>query len=151
MSSEENAFHMAVFNVLNVHSLLDLNLGLCLSHLSNFENPREAYEWLGRLSCAQKIEELGRLTVAMPCGSAFDGWREKASAVRALRNRFAHGVWSYLPLSKDAPVQLEVPPWVSRENQDRKWSMSISELELMAQDVQSCFQEFMSWRKKFKV
>ena len=45
-SEEEARFHRAVFDVLNNHSLLGHNLGLCISFLKSPKNPEAMYSWL---------------------------------------------------------------------------------------------------------
>lgn len=140
-------FHQAVFETLNAFSYLDLNLGLCLSHLKCQEDPQSTYTWLSSMSCAQKIEELEKLVSNSEIGQSYSAWSRSSPRIRAIRNSFAHGVWEYLPTRREKPVGLKLPAWV-RIDAEIPSSLSINELEAMAADLNQHFQEFLEWRRR---
>ena len=144
-SQEESRFHRAVFDVLNTHSRLDLNLGLCISHLKAPDKPETTHPWLAKLSCGDKITELKKLIKDTESASQFSAWATRASSVRALRNGFAHGIWEYVPHRTAMPVGFRIPTWAPLKP-DVKPRMSIAELEKIAAEVQVCFTQFMKWR-----
>jgi len=142
-------YQCAVFRVLNCHSLLDLNLGLCIAHLSEPKNPPSAYGALERLSCSGKIEALRKL-VPSEMARSLDRWAHTAMNVRAVRNQFAHGVWEYSPLNKSAPVGLRMPPWFA-SGDDAEFRFAVSEVETQADEMKACFVTFMEWRRHHSV
>jgi hypothetical protein len=117
----------------------------------NLSNPKETYPKIEKLSCAQKIEELGILTENLPSGPEYADWAEVAASTRSLRNRFAHGTWElYLP-TIERPIGLRMPPWINVDSQDKTLKLSIQELEELADEVEECFKAFMRWRNKYKL
>ena len=140
------SFQSAVFRVLNGFSLLERNLGLCISHLKDPTDPASSYEMLQRLSCAGKIKTLREL-LDPEMVDVFDAWAESAVSQRAIRNQFAHGCWEYLPLRKESPVGLRLPPWAG----DQGFEFSVRALQEIADALESCFHDFMQWRKEHGV
>ncbi len=149
-SAEEAKYYRSVVDVLNYHSLLDLNIGLCISHLKYPEDPTKAHKMLGRVSCGAKIEELNKLLQPGDMKLSFEEWACRSPEIRALRNSFAHGVWEYLPLRKTTPVGLKIAAWEPFRD-GVQHEMSVSELEDIAQEVHDYFQDFMAWRKSYGV
>ena len=144
-SAEEARYHRAVFDVLNITSLLDLNLGFCIAVIEKPGESRSAYSRLSAMSCADKIQHLGMLVCESDSFPSYRSWAKRADTVRAIRNSFAHGVWEYLPLHPDAPIGLETPPWFSDHRPER---FSIDEIESTAVEVHEYFTSFMSWREE---
>lgn len=142
-------FQCAVFEILNYHSLLDLNLGLCIAHLKNPDSPRSEYANLATPSCAAKIAMLRKL-VSPEMTESLELWAQEASRVRALRNQFAHGVWEYLPARESEPIGLRMPPWFVADD-DLKCRYSVSDIQSLAQEMKVCFDQFMSWRRAHTV
>lgn len=143
-SEEEARFHRAVFDVLNNHSLLDHNLGLCISFLKNPKNPEATHSWLSTQSFANKISELAKLLGGSSLDS-YNDWADRAASMRIRRNSYAHGIWSYLPPQERA-VEFLLPNWILRPD-DLPERMTITEVEEMAYEAHNHFKEFMSWRR----
>jgi hypothetical protein len=142
-------FHRAVFDILDIHSRLDLNLGLCIVHLTHPEEPSKAYEDLRKLSSFGKIEALRRI-VKKETANSFEQWRQNAVEVRAIRNEFAHGVWEYLPANSDAPVGLRMPPWFSRDDRVQA-RFAVTEIQELALEAKACFDDFVKWRRNWSI
>lgn len=142
-------YQCAVFNVLNYHSLLDMNLGHCIAHLSKPENPESEYTKIEKMSCSAKIDALRKLSRPEMIDS-YEIWAKDASRVRAVRNHFAHGVWEYLPMHPSEPVGLRMPPWYAPVD-CIKARYSVEEIQSLAQEIQECFEHFMEWRREHAV
>ena len=143
--------HKALFEVMNTHSMLDHNLGLCLSHLRTPGSPTESHKYLSTRSCAQKIDALLELLrESFPqAAQSFEAWAEQASSMRAIRNTFAHGSWEILPM-RDRPIGVRIPKWVSNTEEISN-EFTIEEMEDIASQMQAHFRSFMSWRRSNKL
>jgi len=145
----------ALGKILRNFNFLELNIGLCLRFLQNPKKPEEAHAFLKKAGLPEEIQRLKSLIVQNNIHddiSEFEKWIMQADEVRQLRNYFAHAIWEYLPLVKDAPLQLNIPPWRA-EGIDGKMrgKMTIEEIEGHAEKVETVFKQFMRIRKKYGI
>jgi hypothetical protein len=82
----------------------------------------------------------------------FEKWFQSASKARALRNRYIHGIWEYLPTRFEKPVGVRAPVWMKEKvGTEGAETMSLDELEGVADEVGSVFEELMRLRRKHGV
>ena len=108
----------ALFRLLHYFNLLEDNVGLCISHLQNPDEPNASYRSLVKMTAERKIEHLKTLFAedkdigaGEKARNEFNRWYEKTKQARALRNRYIHGRWQYIPLRDEKPVGYAAPVW----------------------------------------
>jgi hypothetical protein len=156
---DEPQFCRAIAKLLRNFNLLDTNIGLCLSHLLEPNDPQSSYPRLSRMTSQARFEELRRLViegaVALPKRTdhaPFEQWFEDATWARELRNRFFHGNWEYLPHRKEGPVGVSAPAWMrERLGLFAEERMTLASLEALADRVADIFDRFMQIRRTYGI
>ncbi len=151
-------FEKALVSLIRSFNYLDTNIGLCISHLSHPSNPSGAYPALAKMTPEKRVERLKMLletketAVKKKVLEELAIWYKKAANVRNIRNRYVHGNWEYLPLRHREPVGVSAPPWMKEKlGSLANETMSLEQLELVASEVETVFQEFMQLRRKYGV
>ena len=151
----EERINKALGKILRYFNLLELNIGLCLRLLQNPKEPEAAHTFLKKAGLPEEIQRLKSLIVQNNiCDdvSEFEKWIVQADEVRQLRNHFAHAIWEYLPMVKDAPLQFSIPPWRTEGiDGEIRGKMTIENIEGHADKVETVFKEFMCIRKKYGI
>jgi hypothetical protein len=105
-----------------------------------------------RIERLKKLLEKADLKVKKKVREELSAWYEKAAGVRNIRNRYVHGNWEFLPLRHNEPVGVSAPPWMREKlGSLANETMSLEQLEAVAQEVEAVFQEFMALRRKYGV
>lgn len=145
----------ALGKILRNFNFLELNIGLCLRILQNPKKPEEAHAFLKNAGLPEEIQRLKSLIVQNNIHddiSEFEKWIRQADEVRRLRNYFAHAIWEYFPLVKDAPLHFSIPPWRTEGiDGEMRGKMTIEDIENHAEKVETVFKEFMRIRKKYGI
>jgi hypothetical protein len=157
MSSHDDAevrFALALVKLLKFFNLLDTNVGLCLSFLISPSDPESAYEQLSNKTTQQRFEEM-KAFVADGTGfpkavdpEHFGEWLTDATRARAIRNRYVHGNWEYLPYRQVKPIAVRAPTWMKGKlGEEAEERMTVAELEAVADEVEQVFHRFMKIRR----
>lgn len=151
-------FERALVRLIQNFNYLDLNVGLCLSHLLNPGKAEDSYPLLAKMTTEKRFSRLKKLfdedggLAVKEAQVDFSEWYQNAMKVRNIRNRYLHGCWELLPLRTQTPVSLRSPPWMKEKlGSSFHETMSIEELETVADEVGSAFNELMRLRKKYRV
>lgn len=161
MSAHEDSevrFAQAIVKLLRYFNLIDTNVGLCLSRLTNPTNPEASYERLGNQTSQQRFEEL-RARVAEGIGfpkvvdsEEFGQWLSDATRARSIRNRYVHGNWEYLSLRTECPVGVNAPPWMKPKlGSLTQETMTLEKLEAVADEMEQIFNRFMKIRQRHRI
>ena len=148
-------FSIALVRLVRYFNLLDENVGLCISHLASPSDPQASYPALAKMTAEQKMERLLELFTSQEIISdegsisEFAGWFERAAQARSIRNRYVHGHWEYLPMRSEKPVGVRAPAWMQEKlGPDANETMSLSDLETVADELVGVFEDFVQIRKK---
>jgi len=147
-------FEKALVRLIQSFNYLDTNVGLCISHLSHPTDPTRAYSALAKMTAEKRIERLKKLLldasdieISEKVRSKLLAWYENAAEVRSIRNRYVHGNWEFLPLRHRVPVGVSAPPWMKDKlGPLAHETMSVEQLESVAEKVEAVFKEFMQLR-----
>jgi hypothetical protein len=154
----EVRFALAISRLLKSFNLIDTNVGLCLSYLKCPSNPKAAYKVLANQTSQQRFDELEDHLfegVGFPANvdlGDFRAWFADAARARSIRNRYIHGLWEYLPLRVDGPVEVSAPPWMKEKlGELAKETMTLAELEAVADNLAEVFDRFRQLRNRYKI
>ncbi len=155
MEDSEFRFARAIVKLLKHFNLLDINVGLCISHLANPGNPQASYPRLAKQTSQERFDELREL-VATGIGSPtkvdredFNIWLVDATRVRSIRNRYVHGNWEHLAHRPNAPVSVSAPVWMREKlGSETDETMTLDHLENVAEEVAQVFKRFMEIRRR---
>jgi len=151
-------FEKALVRLIQSFNYIDTNIGLCISHLLNPSDPTKSYPSLAKMTAEKRIKKLKNLledtniAVSENARTEFMMWYESAVNVRNIRNRYVHGNWEFLPLRHEHPISVSAPPWMRKPlGPLASESMSLSQLEIIVDEVEDVFQKFMQFRRRFKL
>lgn len=143
-------FEKALVRLILNFNYLDKNIGLCIARLSHPSDPTKAYSVLSKMTAEKRIGRLKQLLeasdidVKMKVRRELSTWYENAAMVRSIRNRYVHGIWEFLPLRHEQPVGVSAPPWMKDQlGPLANETMSLEQLEAIADEVEAAFKEFM--------
>ncbi|MBX2869919.1 MAG: hypothetical protein KTR18_14665 [Acidiferrobacterales bacterium] len=152
----ETSIAKSLFRLLKWFNLMEINLGLSISHLLNEGGSTASYNSVSKMSLDRKltkfldlISEDERLNIGK---IDLDGWRARVNTARLVRNAFVHGYWEILPINPESPISLQLPPWAVKSKENYSGSkFSAIDVEAAADDMGRVFGEFMHFRKKLGV
>ncbi len=151
-------FEKALVRLIRSFNYLDTNVGLCISHLENPSDPVKSYPSLANMTAEQRINRLKRLfeshdiAVEDDARAELVAWYARAAKARATRNRYVHGNWEYLPLRHEKPVGVSAPVWMKKKlGPLATETMSLDELDAVADEVEAALHELTRLRKKHGV
>ena len=150
----EPRINSALGELLRSFNFLDLNLGLCISHLENPGEPQKSHTSLANMSTHRKVQRLhtlieqGEYIASGKRRSAYDKWHESTNHCRLIRNFYVHGVWEYLPMRSHDPLGFRVPPWMKHTlGVESEKTMSLVEFEDSVAKVTAVYKGFMEIRR----
>ena len=102
-------------------------------------------EYLYKLIKAKKIVTSGEELVEL------EDWCRKAHNARHERNRYMHGIWSFLPHLENG-VEVNITPWAkSKYGASHKNRMSLNDLRGIVKSMWTCHTEFLAIRDKYGI
>lgn len=146
-----NKFNSLLVDYLNTFNFLELNVGLCITHLSELET-HEIHKKIEKLNFAGKIEYFLKLIGSENNKKDLHTWCEDAHSKRHERNMYMHGQWTLFPHVEQC-VKIEIAPWVKEKYvniyPDRRFTLL--ELEGIVTDIKKCFEQFQALRTKYGI
>ena len=155
IENQETRIYVALGELLRHFNFLDLNLGLCLRHLENPDDPSKSNSRLRGMNTKKKLEQIHQLITTqenlkgISTDEEFMEWLQSADKCRAIRNFYIHGTWEYLPMDKKTPLRFQIPKWMKLDSKEGgEKLMTIKELESSVKEVEMVFNEFCRLRRK---
>ena len=144
-------FNSLLVEYLNTFNLLELNVGLCISHLSKIEQ-HEIYKKINKMSFEKKLEYLLELTSSEENKQDLYFWCKDAHSKRHERNMYMHGQWYLIP-HLDQCVEFRIAPWVKDKyaNVYPGSRFTFHQLESIVTSMKSCLEAFFDLRKKYGI
>ncbi|MDF2182607.1 hypothetical protein [Neptuniibacter sp. CAU 1671] len=146
----KNKFNNLLADYLNTFNFIELNVGLCIRHLSPL-GLEESDKKLEKMSFERKLECLMDLS---PVDSKRDlhEWCADAHEKRHERNMYMHGQWAFLPHLEEG-VEFLIAPWMKQ-----KYAavypgsrFSLEHLEIIVSELQACFKSLQLLRRKYGI
>ena len=152
--SQENKritkFNSLIVEYLNTFNYLELNVGLCIRHLSSL-GIEGADRKLERMSFEKKLKWLLKLTKTEN-SEDLHAWCQEAHEKRQERNMYLHGQWAFFPHLEEG-VEFFVAPWVKKKyvNIYPGSRFNLQKLENIVADIKSCFEQLQILRRKHDI
>ena len=153
MSTEinlSNKFNGLLVDYLNTFNYLELNVGLCIRHLSDLDT-FQADKKLERMAFEKKLKWLLEIS-SEEVRDDLHEWCKEAHAKRHERNMYMHGQWAFFP-HLEKGVEFHIAPWI-REKYENVYPGSrftLKNLENIVLDIKSCFKQLQSLRRKYGI
>jgi hypothetical protein len=145
-----NKFNSLLVDYLNTFNYLELNVGLCISHLDSLSMD-ESYKRLEKMNFDRKLEKLLELTNFIATSDLHD-WCKEAHEKRNERNMYLHGQWIFFPYY-DKGVEFSIAPWMRKKYSDIYPGIrfSLQEFESIVLDIKKCFERLQILRRQYNI
>lgn len=133
---------------------LDKNIGITISFLVSFNDPKLAYPMIKKLTTHDKMAVLKELITKKfnetnsELVKEFCGWIKKSSTTRTERNELIHGCWSLAGSVTETPIFFSPTSWDIEAKFDNK-NFSLEEFKIIVEELKDVCSEFGKLRRKY--